>query len=181
MIKEPAKRQEIEMSLNIYDAPSAYLEPEGSWLHSATKRELSAIEISRRQAIRFFLSGIAGLVLATVTSLPPFRVRKAGAHYAPTEWYTCVGYFSPQTTCVPTTAYYGSDVCIPTSPQKFHRDDNAAATGYYVDYIQLHSSCGGRNAWRWEAQQVKRCSDGNRVVVTSSGSATTFSICRVTL
>lgn len=50
---------------------------------------------------------------------------------------------------------------------------------YRVTYRHNHTSCDGRNAWRWGS---KRCSDGDyRYESCTQPEVYTFSICRATV
>jgi hypothetical protein len=147
----------------------------------------------RRQARRRFLQTMGavgvGVGLAFTDGLSTRFARPAGA--LPYEmWRDCQGYFISSTTCVPSNAYYGTEVC---DADAWHRNDfilvpispEMTLVGYY---IHLGETCRGRNAWlwTWSIGVATKCSDGNTEVwswpTTGEGAllARDFSICRTT-
>lgn len=144
----------------------------------------------RRQARRNFLQMMGavgvGVGLAFTDSLSTRFARPAGA--APYElWGDCRGYFSSSTTCVPSSAYYGSDNC---DANTWHRNESVVVgSGPFLiyNYVHLGTTCAGRNAWlwAWAGGTSTKCSDGNVELWHLEGTTPTligsqFSICRTT-
>jgi hypothetical protein len=146
----------------------------------------------RRQARRRFLQMMGavgvGMGLAFTDGLSTRFARPAGAA-AYEVWGDCRGYFSSSTTCVPSSAYYGSDNC---DGNTWHRNDTVVV-GVTLDvvlvgiYTHLPSTCAGRNAWlwAWAGGQSTKCSDGRKEVWRATSTESTllssqFSICRTT-
>jgi hypothetical protein len=144
----------------------------------------------RRQARRRFLQMMGavgvGVGLAFTDSLSTRFARPAGAA-AYEVWGDCRGYFSSSTTCVPSSAYYGSDNC---DGNAWHRNESVVVgSGPFliVNYVHLPSTCAGRNAWlwAWAGGTSTKCSDGRAEVWYLEGTTPTllnsqFSICRTT-
>jgi hypothetical protein len=133
-------------------------------------------DLARRSFLRFLAVGAMGVGLSVVGWLPPARPRGAWAHCCLSEWTNgCHGFYSPSTTCVPSNAWY-SYTC---TSNKWHRNDGGSGTCYNFKYTHNHTSCDGRNAWRWGST---RCSDGwYEYADCGGGRVNSFSICRATL
>lgn len=161
---------------SIDEAPSALQPPPGALVESSVKRH-PATTVTRRRFMTFLIAGVTGSVLSAMGAFPP--ARRGLAHYAPGDVWgsSCRGYYSPSTTCVPSSAYFGSDVCTST---KWHSDAGASGSGYSINYVMDHDSCDTRNAWVWSPAPGKvRCSDGAKYTsVQGGGTSYTFSICR---
>lgn len=133
--------------------------------------------VERRHALKILAAVGVGAV-AAVDALPGARPRKAAAY---TEWTSCQGYYSATTTCVPSSAYFGSDNCAGTWHKNSPYWEDAGR--YRLRYTLYTSTCNGRNAWRWytSATAYKKCSDGLKETIDEdNGNAysSTFSICR---
>ncbi len=133
---------------------------------------------------RGILAAMGGVVVASgmgvLDLLPWSRPSKA---FALTEWSGCDGYWSNNTvTCVPTTAYYGSDNCSGS----WHKDEGRSGTCYNYRYTPNPTSCGGKNAWRWGGSSARgnhrKCSDGHyEYHDCGGGNISNFSICRTAI
>jgi hypothetical protein len=141
----------------------------------------------RRQARRHFLQMMgavgAGVGLAFTDVLSNRFTRPAGAA-AYEVWGDCRGYYSSTTTCVPSSAYYGSDNCT----GNWHREGRIGIPGptppdlQFIEYTHLPTTCAGRNAWVWITGDVgTKCSDGRKMrwrAATGEIIYNYFSICR---
>jgi hypothetical protein len=137
----------------------------------------------RRQARRHFLQMIGaagvGVGLAFTDSLSTRFARPAGAA-AYEMWGECRGYFSSTTTCVPSSAYYGSDNCT----GDWHRQEYLFFPDVVWGYLHHGFSCNGRNAWLWRWRTdgwSTKCSDGyveSYHPLTFQLLSSQFSICR---
>lgn|SRR5574341_567244 len=158
------------------DVPSMDEAPAQGTTASGIVAALRDSGVRRRSFLRFVAGGAMGVGLTVLGALPPARPRGAWAHCCLSEWTDgCHGYFSSSTTCVPSSAYY-SNTC---TSGKWHRDDGASGTCYSYKYTHNHSSCDGRNAWRWGST---RCSDGwFEYADCGGGRISSFSICRATV
>lgn len=143
---------------------------------SAVAAALREGDLPRRLFLRFVAAGAMGVGLAVVGWLPPARPRGAWAHCCLSEWTNgCHGYYSPSTICVPSSAKFSGNC----TASNWHRNDGGSGTCYAFRFTHNHTSCDGRNAWRWG---TKRCSDGwYHYEDCGGGYVDTWSICRRTV
>lgn len=135
---------------------------------------------SRRRVVGMAFGAVTGAALGALNLLPMSRPRSALAVVYTTSWSDCHGYANASTVCTPSSAYYGSDNC---TAAKWHRDDGASGTCYSINYTSEPSTCGGRNAWRWNGGSTsslhRKCSDGHYYAAQCGHSPIDrFSICR---
>lgn len=163
--------QDENSPLTMERIPSALVRPVGAAL---VHREAP----SRRQVLKAGLGIAAGAALGALDLLPFSRVSGAAAY---TEYTTCTSqwYYSSSETCVPTSAYYGSDNCAGSWFKNTEEWVTDCIYGYYT--INM-SSCDGRNAWRWySGSNYTKCSDGWKTSNDWCQGGTVidkFSICR---
>lgn len=144
------------MRLDIDTVPGAHEEP-------ASAEQSAVWAPSEGWSRRKVLAAIGGVTVASGLSvlglLPWSRPQRAYAD-AYVSWSTCHGYWDSSTTCVPSTAYYGSNVCSGS----WHKDYTDTGSCYYIDYYHNPSSCDGNNAWKWGGSSARgahrKCSDG---------------------
>jgi hypothetical protein len=143
---------------------------------SEAVRALREKAVQRRGFLRFVAGGAMGVGLAVLGWLPPARPQGAWAHCCLSEWTNgCHGYYTSSQTCYPASAWF-SNTC---TSGKWHRNDGGSGTCYSFRYTHNHTSCDGRNAWRWGS---KRCSDGWYTYGDCGGGRVdSFSICRATV
>jgi hypothetical protein len=166
---------------SIFDQiPSAQEMPEG-----AGESRVAPITSrwSRRRILGMAFGVATAAGLGALDLLPGARPRSAAAQVYTTYWGDCHGYANASTVCTPPTAYYGSDNCTSTA---WHRDGGRTGTCFSANYTSNPSSCGGRNAWRWNGGNTsstrRKCSDGYRyAVVCGSTGVGGFSICRTAI
>lgn len=159
---------------------------------SATSTVYSALPKgrSRRQVLGYMTAAATGVGLAALDLLPWSKPRSAEAA-AYVTWFQCgppgdtKRYYSPNTTCVPESAYYGSDNCSPNywPVNTYHRNSSEGTSDsrYIYSYTHNPSSCAGNNAWKWASSSgTKKCSDGWKTRTDTQGSNhySNFSICR---
>lgn len=160
------------MALTVADIPSIDERPAGRVEPSAVGEALRS-RSSRRTVLRFV--GGAGMTIGLTVMgwLPPLRKAHADWYSRYPEYLDCAGYFSPSTVCTPPTWYISPNVC---NLVNFHRDDSASGTCYSYTHSVHKTTCGGRNAWRWDDT---RCSDGHIFYQDCGGAyRDTNSICR---
>lgn len=156
--------------------------PEGA-KPSLVRKLLIDANTNRRRMLKLMTGAGMAVGLGAVGTIPLSKPRKAYA--APyEEWLdTCRGYFNINTTCVPQSAYYGSDNCAPGTD--WHREDTVTIDACNeVRYTHVGATCDGRNAWTWEGRgRAAKCSDGYRTTVNTCTGAEfrAFSICRTYL
>ena len=165
---------------SIFDQiPSAYEKPEGALPSRVTP---GRARWNRRQVFGAALGVATAAGLGALDLLPGARPRSAAAAVYTTYWTDCHGYANASSVCTPSTAYYGADNCTNT----WHRDDGRTGTCFSANYTSNPTSCGGRNAWRWNGGSTtstrRKCSDGDYYVVTcGSTGVDRFSICRTAI
>jgi hypothetical protein len=138
---------------------------------------VSVTGLSRRAVITAITGAAVASGLAVLDLIPWSRPRGALAA-AYTAWETCVGYYDPNTICVPSDAYYGSDNCSGS----WHRNDGGSGTCYSYRYDHYADTCNGHNAWKWTSGTRRKCSDGWKQYYDCGGaSVNRFSICRTAI
>jgi hypothetical protein len=147
---------------------------------------------NRRTFLRMSVAVAAGIGLAFSDFMASPFLRWAFADYYQ-YWNNCSpnNYFSSSQTCVPTSAYFGSDNCDVAYLVHWHRKDSlstwsAGGSSYKAYYTQNPTSCSNKNAWIWNGNHGTMCSDGNKTRYANDGFGwyvqyDNFSICRTTI
>lgn len=125
---------------------------------------------SRRDFFKLLAAVGVGVGLTALDGISTPFARRAGAQDFDYQWWTtCLGFFSSTQICVPTSSYFGSDLCWDWGHELQHFFYEGSrmwfASGVYMAEYQPINACGGRNAWIWDqgaAEDHRMCSDGSK-------------------